>query len=684
MSDQVEAREGQRIAKVMARAGLCSRRDAEQWIAAGRVSVNGEVLASPAFNVSDADDVRIDGEPLRSAERTRLFLFHKPRGLVTTAKDPEGRSTIFDALPVELPRVVAVGRLDINTEGLLLLTNDGGLARVLELPSTGWLRRYRVRAHGTVTQPQLDALREGVTIDGIDYRGIDAKLERQQGSNVWLTMGLREGKNREIKRVLEDMGLTVNRLIRVSFGPFELADLPEGEVIETRTRVLRDQLGPKLARQAQANFDAPVEPALAAEPARDEAPPPRPEPPRGEPTNAKRKHVSVLRAESRADAAGPRKRTERATTTDRRGRAVAVERVSLANPPPAPTRERRPRRDAEDRPRAPRDGEARREREAPPRRSAGFAPRAPRGEGRAAFNRDEARPPRRPAGEGFAPRDRAPRGEGKPGFRRDEARPPRRAPGGGFAPRDRAPRGEGKPGFSRDEARPPRRPAGEGFAPATAPHAAKGNPASAATRLAAPRRAPGEGFAQRDRAPRGEGKPGLSRDEARPPRRAPGEGFAQRDRAPREGLGNPASSRRRVLDRRAAPPARGLPNATAPRAVKGNPASAATRLDRPAAPPARGLQNATAPRGPKASPASAAIRLARPAAPPARVSGAPPRGAASEGRGRGEEKPRTGRGGTFAPRGQSRPPRGKEGDRPPHGKGPPRGGKPGPRAPRGR
>ncbi|MDE3175956.1 MAG: rRNA pseudouridine synthase, partial [Pseudomonadota bacterium] len=262
-ADNTDAREGSRIAKVMARAGLCSRRDAEQWIAEGRVSVNGEVLTSPAFNVSEADDVRVDGEPLRAAERTRLFLFHKPRGLVTTAKDPEGRATIFSALPEDLPRVVAVGRLDINTEGLLLLTNDGGLSRVLELPSTGWLRRYRVRAHGEVTQEQLDALRDGITIEGINYLGIEAKFERQQGSNVWITMGLREGKNREIKRVLEHMGLSVNRLIRVSFGPFELADLPEGEIVEVRTRVLRDQLGPKLAKRAGANFEEAAEVSLA-------------------------------------------------------------------------------------------------------------------------------------------------------------------------------------------------------------------------------------------------------------------------------------------------------------------------------------------------------------------------------------------------------------------------------------
>src|SRR5664279_4713455 len=231
-AEAAEVREGQRISKIMARAGLCSRRDAEAWIEAGRVSVNGKVLATPAFNVGPDDDVTVDGERLRAPERTRLFFFHKPRGLVTSARDPEGRATIFDALPKDLPRVVSVGRLDINTEGLLLLTNDGGLARVLELPATGWLRRYRVRAHGAVTEAQLAGLANGVSIEGIHYAGIEARLERTQGSNVWLTMGLREGKNREIKRVLESLSLSVNRLIRISFGPFELADLAEGEVVE--------------------------------------------------------------------------------------------------------------------------------------------------------------------------------------------------------------------------------------------------------------------------------------------------------------------------------------------------------------------------------------------------------------------------------------------------------------------
>ena len=247
-----------RIAKVMARAGLCSRREAEEWIEAGRVSVNGEVLTSPARDVSDRDTILVDGKPLPTRERTRLFLYHKPRGLVTTAWDPEGRPTVFQNLPKGLPRIVTIGRLDINTEGLLLLTNDGGLARVLSLPETGWLRRYRVRAYGRITQHDLDGLRDGIEIDGMRYGPIEAEFQREQGDNVWLTIGLREGKNREVKRVLEHLGLNVNRLIRISFGPFQLGDLDDGAVEEVKTRILQEQLGPDLAREGECDFDAPV------------------------------------------------------------------------------------------------------------------------------------------------------------------------------------------------------------------------------------------------------------------------------------------------------------------------------------------------------------------------------------------------------------------------------------------
>jgi 23S rRNA pseudouridine2605 synthase len=250
--------EGERVAKVMARAGLCSRREAESWIAAGRVAVNGSVIKSPALNIGPDDVVAIDGKPLPKAERTRLFLYHKPRGLVTTHADPEGRPTIFDALPKDLPRLISVGRLDLSTEGLLLLTNDGGLARVLELPETGWLRRYRVRAHGAVTQLQLDALRKGVTVDGVRYGEIEATLDRHQGANSWLTFAIREGKNREVRNVLEHLGLRVNRLIRVSFGPFQLGELPEGGIEEIRTRHLREQLGERIASAAHADFTGPI------------------------------------------------------------------------------------------------------------------------------------------------------------------------------------------------------------------------------------------------------------------------------------------------------------------------------------------------------------------------------------------------------------------------------------------
>jgi len=237
------AAKGERIAKRLARAGLCSRRDAERWIAEGRVAVDGKVLASPALTVTEASDIRVDGKPLPAAEPARLWRYHKPAGLVTTHRDEQGRPTVFDRLPPELPRVVSVGRLDLTSEGLLLLTNDGELSRALELPARGWLRRYRVRVHGAVDPARLAALEAGVTIDRMSYGPIRAMLDREQGSNAWLTISLHEGKNREIRRVMEHLGLSVSRLIRVAYGPFQLGDLPRGAVEEVPRKVLREQLG---------------------------------------------------------------------------------------------------------------------------------------------------------------------------------------------------------------------------------------------------------------------------------------------------------------------------------------------------------------------------------------------------------------------------------------------------------
>jgi 23S rRNA pseudouridine2605 synthase len=222
---------------------VCSRRDAERLIAEGRVKLNGKVLDTPAVKVTAADKVSVDGRPVGAAEETRLWRYHKPSGLVTTHRDPGGRPTVFEHLPEDLPRVISVGRLDLTSEGLLLLTNDGALARRLELPSNGWLRRYRARAYGRVTQEELDTLKNGITVEGMRYGAIDAKLERGQGANAWINVGISEGKNREVRRVLEALGLKVNRLIRVSYGPFQLGTLEPGAVEEIPRKVLRDQLG---------------------------------------------------------------------------------------------------------------------------------------------------------------------------------------------------------------------------------------------------------------------------------------------------------------------------------------------------------------------------------------------------------------------------------------------------------
>jgi len=234
---------GDRIAKVLARAGVASRREAERMIELGQVSVNGKQITSPALNVTDSDRILVNGSPIAAAEETRMWRYYKPIGLVTSNRDEKGRDTVFDNLPDDLPMVISVGRLDINSEGLLLLTNDGELSRRLELPSTGWVRKYRVRVNGTPEDAKLEPLRKGITIDGERFQSMMVNIDRVQGANAWLTIGIREGKNREIRRAMEFVGLKVNRLIRVSYGPFQLGDLNPGEAEEIKGKILRDQLG---------------------------------------------------------------------------------------------------------------------------------------------------------------------------------------------------------------------------------------------------------------------------------------------------------------------------------------------------------------------------------------------------------------------------------------------------------
>ncbi len=247
MNSTTPPSEGERIAKVLARRGVASRRDAERMILAGRVQVDGKRVDTPAVNIAPDARITVDGTPVRAAEPTRLWLYHKAPGLVTTERDEQGRDTVFDALRADLPRVMSVGRLDLNSEGLLLLTNDGELKRRLELPATGWLRRYRVRINGRPQDSAFDPLREGIEVDGEQFLPMQITLDRQKGANAWLTIGLREGRNREIRRAIEDIGFTVNRLIRLSYGPFQLGQLKAGEVLEIKRRVLRDQLGDELS-----------------------------------------------------------------------------------------------------------------------------------------------------------------------------------------------------------------------------------------------------------------------------------------------------------------------------------------------------------------------------------------------------------------------------------------------------
>ena len=276
MSDKTPP--GDRIAKVLARAGVASRREAERMIEAGRVAVNGRQIDSPALNVTGSDRITVDGKPLAAPEPARVWLYHKPTGRVTTARDEQGRPTIFDDLPEEMPRVMSVGRLDLNSEGLLLLTNDGELKRRLELPSTGWLRRYRVRIKGAPKDSDFEPLRKGLTIEGEKFQPMMVTIDRQQGANAWVTVGLREGKNREIRRAMEELGFAVNRLIRISYGPFQLGKLPSGAVEEVRRKVLRDQLGLDGAPDVATKPGKPQRPVKSGKPAK---PGPGPKPAKG-------------------------------------------------------------------------------------------------------------------------------------------------------------------------------------------------------------------------------------------------------------------------------------------------------------------------------------------------------------------------------------------------------------------
>ncbi|SEH81434.1 pseudouridine synthase [Paracoccus alkenifer] len=458
---------GERIAKVMARAGVASRREAERMIIEGRVSVNGRKIASPALDILPTDQVRIDGKPMEAPQETRLWLYYKPVGLVTSESDEKGRQTVFDALPRDLPRVMSVGRLDLNSEGLLLLTNDGELKRRLELPATAWLRRYRVRVNGNPTELTFDPLRRGATIDREDFAPMEIRLDSQQGANAWLTVGIREGRNREIRRAMAHVGLQVNRLIRIGYGPFKLAGLEVNEVREVKRRILRDQLGGLYTGETEGEGDTPRRPRASGA-ARDMG---------LRPDRAPR----VDAAEGERPARKPRHAKDGAERAyARRDDAPQGERRPDARPPREAERGARPFREQREggfdrKPRHARDGAER-----------AYARRddAPQGE-----RRPDTRPPReaergaRPFREqregGF---DRKPR-HAKDGAERPYA--PRRSDG------DRPERGAG---FSGRSAGAP----GKGFS-ATAPRGGQSRPDRGDARTGGPK-----GFGARDGGPRGD------------------------------------------------------------------------------------------------------------------------------------------------------------------------------------
>ncbi|TNC71530.1 pseudouridine synthase [Rubellimicrobium roseum] len=444
--------EGERIAKVLSRAGVASRRDAERLVLEGRVTVNGTQVTSPATNVTDKDRLAVDGQLVAAAEATRLWLYHKPAGLVTTERDEEGRETVFDSLPEDMPRVMSVGRLDLTSEGLLLLTNDGEIKRKLELPSTGWSRRYRVRIHGNPTPADLEPLRQGVTVEGIDYQPMEVAIDRQQGSNCWLTITLREGKNREIRNSMEHLGYTVNRLIRVSYGPFQLGDLPVGDVEEVRPKIVRDQLGlgkPEpvtRSRRKPEPSDMPVFDDEAEDrPARAPLATRRPE---GATVRREMKPRLKAKGEAREDSRPPRKPGKPSMP----GSFTRPRTWMRDGEEPPATRDERPRRDFGDKPRSGGYKSHDRGEGDRPRRAEGFRSHADGERPR----RDEGDRPRRDFGD--KPRrdfgDRPQRSEGDRGPRRsNDDRPPRRFDN------DRSPRkfGDDRPPRREGDDRPPRR-----------------------------------------------------------------------------------------------------------------------------------------------------------------------------------------------------------------------------------